>query len=81
LEVNSPFYKLFTDEIVLNINMLNSSVELIVLCKYNSPLIISVDNYSPQARVSRVDLSEEPLKPDCFLSSVRLTNILGFVSR
>jgi hypothetical protein len=66
---------------VLNIDIFDSSVELIVLCECNSPLIIPVDNRGPQARVSRVNLLEEPLKPDYFLSSIRLPNILSFARR
>ena len=66
---------------MLDIDMLNSSVELIILCKYNSPLIIPVDNRGLQARVSRVDLLEEPLKPDRFLSSVRLTDVFSLIGR
>jgi hypothetical protein len=41
------FYELLADEIVLDINVLNSSIELIVFCEYNSPLIIPVDNRGP----------------------------------
>ena len=66
---------------MLDIDVLDSSVELIVLCKYNGPLIVSIDNRGSQTGISRVDLLEEPLEPDSFLGSVRLTNVFRFARR
>jgi hypothetical protein len=63
---------------VLDIDVLDSSVELIIFGKRNGPLIVSVDNCSTKAGISRVNLLEEPLEPDSFLGSVRLTNIFRF---
>ena len=65
---------------VLDIDVLNSSVKLVVLCKCNSSLIIPIDYRCPEARIVRVDLLEKALKPNCFLCGVRLPDILGFTS-
>jgi hypothetical protein len=47
---------------VLNINMLDSSVKLIVLCEGNGALVVPVDDCSTETGiVVRVNLAEEAL--------------------
>jgi hypothetical protein len=57
-----PFYKLLANKVILDINILNSFIKLIVFSKGNSFLIIFINNYSAETRITRVDLLKKTLK-------------------
>lgn len=73
------FSNFLTDKVVLNVNVLGSSVELIVLRQGNCSLVVTVDDGTAQAGVQvRADLFEETLQPDGLLGSIGLSNIFCF---
>jgi len=59
--------------------MFGLGVELWILRKGNSALIIAVNNSSTYTRVSGVNLLKEALKPDSLLGRISLPDILGLI--
>jgi hypothetical protein len=78
---NAALGDLLPNEVMLNIDVLGTGMELWILGKCDGALIITVNDRSTKAFVGWVKLFKETLKPHCFLCRICLTNILSFTGR
>ncbi|GMP27824.1 hypothetical protein CsSME_00003642 [Camellia sinensis var. sinensis] len=75
-KMNSTTCNMLSNEMAINLNMLGAIMKNIIVSNLNGTLIVTIKRGS--ARRGNTHISEEPAKPEKFLSSISKGSVFSF---